>query len=107
MDREAIEHARRLKSAMQAAIDAGLIRTRQRLLAVAASNDLSVTRNGRDYADFLCKSGKRLRVRFGFKDRPSPNPEKNSRRTETADYWIYSLTAQSDDGIRKALRTLI
>ncbi|MBA1204596.1 GIY-YIG nuclease family protein [Pseudomonas capeferrum] len=102
MDREAIEHARRLRSTMQAAIDAGLIRTRQQLLAVAASNDLSVTRNGRDYAGFLCKSGKRLRVRFDFKDRPPPGPEKIVRRTETGGYWIYSLTAQSDDGIRKA-----
>ncbi|WP_177411010.1 MULTISPECIES: GIY-YIG nuclease family protein [unclassified Pseudomonas] len=102
MDREAIEHAKRLKNTLQAAIDAGVIRTRQQLFDVATRNNLSVTRKGRDYAGFLCKSGKRLRVRFDFKDRPSPCPKPSLRRTQVTGYWIYALMAYSDDGTRKA-----
>lgn len=104
MNRVAIEHALELKSSMQAAIDSGVIASREQLMRVAVSHGLTVTRNGSDYAGFQCESGKRIRVRFQFNDRPPKipraEPAKNSNITNG--FWIYALTAHSKDGKRKA-----
>ncbi|NWB99543.1 GIY-YIG nuclease family protein [Pseudomonas gingeri] len=105
MNREALEHAKELKRSMQAAIDSGDIESREQLLDLAAGHGLTVTRNGRDYAGFLCESGKRLRVHFEFNDRPprQPKPPKQPKpRKITTGIWIYALLAHSKDGKRKA-----
>lgn len=104
MNREAIERAFELKSALQAAIDSGEIKNREQLMALAAHHELTVTRNSRDYAGFQCKSGRRLRVHFDFNDRPPEEPRiKGPKpRKVTAGFWIYALVAHSNDGDRKA-----
>lgn len=53
---------------IQSAIDAGEISSRSQLLALAAEQGLTVTRNGRAYAGFMTKSEKRFRVHFDFND---------------------------------------
>ena len=104
MNREAIEQALELKRSMQAAIDSGEIQNRNQLMEVAASHGLTVTRNGYDYAGFKCESGKRLRVRFQFNDRPPREPRTKEPRARklTTGFWIYALVAQSKDSTRKA-----
>lgn len=104
MSREDIEHVLALKSLMQATIDSAEIKSRENLMEVAASHGLTVTRNGSDYAGFQCQSGKRLRVHFQFNDR-SPNVPKvkGPKPPKIKDgFWIYALTAHSEDGERKA-----
>lgn len=91
-----------LKSSMQAAINSGGIGDRQQLLAKAASLGLTVTRNGRDYAGFLCPNGKRLRVHFEFNDRPPPSHRAPKPSKNDIGYWIYALLATSADRKRTA-----
>lgn len=104
MQREAIEQALALKSSMQAAIDSGEIENRQQLMELAASHNLAVTRNGIDYAGFMCASGKRFRVHFNFNDRPVKEKRVKGERQRkiTTGFWIYALIAQSKSGQRKA-----
>lgn len=102
-DREAIKHARTLKLSLQAAIDLGEITSREQLLNLAAGYGLTVTRNGKGYAGFRCESGKRLRVHFNFGGHPVRiSKERKSRKSTLGGTWIYALTAQSQDGTRKA-----
>ncbi|MEZ1437774.1 hypothetical protein QVM41_16000, partial [Pseudomonas shirazica] len=91
MQREAIEQALALKSSMQAAIDTGEIENRQQLMELAASHNLAVTRNGIDYAGFMCASGKRFRVHFNFNDRPVKEKRVKGERKRkiTTGFWIY------------------
>ncbi|MDU9401019.1 GIY-YIG nuclease family protein [Pseudomonas sp. zfem004] len=75
MNRAAIEHMTDLKRMIQSAIDAGEISNRSQLLALAAEQGLTVTRNGRDYAGFMTKSEKRFRVHFDFNDYVPKKPK--------------------------------
>ncbi|WP_238346710.1 GIY-YIG nuclease family protein [Pseudomonas viciae] len=104
MNREAIENILTLKNSMQAAIDSGEIKSREQLMEVAACHGLIGTRNGIDYAGFKCENGKRLRVRFNFNDLPPKEHRAKGPRPRkvTTGFWIYALTAHSDDGERKA-----
>lgn len=68
MNRAAIEERAVLKEMIQSALDAGVISDRIQLLAVAAQQGLTVTRNGNGYAGLKTKSEKRFRVYFDFND---------------------------------------
>lgn len=74
VNRAAIEHMTDLKRMIQSAIDAGEISNRSQLLALAAEQGLTVTRNGRAYAGFMTKSEKRYRVHFDFNDYSPKEP---------------------------------
>lgn len=103
MDREAIAHARLLKTTLQTSVDSGQITSKDQLLSVATEHRLTVTRAGKDYFGFCSESGKRIRIYFSFWSKSPRKPkERKSRKSMLGGTWIYTLTAQSQDGMRRA-----
>lgn len=100
------------KASLQEAIDSGQIVSIGQLLERATADKLEVTRNGRDYLGLRGSDGRRFRVHFGFANDsrmhgPISTPPQTEPKTvcnvcRSEGYWIYALTAHSQDGKRKA-----